>query len=119
MALPFTFMFSWIVGSLGYYESLPWIDIPMHLLGGAAVAFLFIEGIRNLKSKITLKNKPIELIIIVSFVSLMAVLWEFFEFFLGVIGSQAWQLGLEDTLLDLLMGIVGGLLIGLLIDIEK
>jgi len=97
------------------YDLYPWIDIPMHFLGGFSVAFtgvLFLKFFdeRNL---LKIKNPFIFIFVVASFVALVAVLWEFYEFFLQYIFGIIYQLSLEDTMLDLAMGLGGGIVGGI------
>lgn len=47
-------------------------------------------------------------VFVLSFVALIAVLWEFFEWGIDVVFRSATQGGLEDTLGDLFFGLLGG-----------
>ncbi len=87
-----------------------WLDMPMHFLGGLWFGFfggyyLFDCG------RIAAKRRLHEALVIISFVSLICVLWEFHEF----IGdrfvrdsSLIMQTSLRDTMSDLLLGMAGG-----------
>lgn len=113
------FIFPIIVFLINLYISIftkiyiihPSIDIPLHFLGGASVAFMFILFLRFFEEKgqILVKNKLIYFILITSLVSFVAVLWEFWEFLMKSLFNLPWQLGLKDTLLDLGIGILGGI----------
>lgn len=100
--------FSAVANSL--YWFLPWLDIPMHILGGAWVAMLYFW--------LYPKNKSI--VNCLSFVALLAVFWEFAEFFvdhlpfLEKFGS--FQGDVADTMGDLFFSLLGGLI---MITIDK
>jgi len=87
-----------ILGPLNLYSIYSWIDIPMHFFGGASIAYAAICVLKRCKNEIEIKDKFVHIIIIVSFVALIAVLWELAEFLLG------FDLALKDTLFDLFMG---------------
>jgi hypothetical protein len=94
-----------------FYDLYPWIDIPMHFLGGFSVAYMIVLFLRFWKEEklITINSKIIFILIIVCAVSFIAVLWEFWEYLMDLIFKTNFILSLEDTLSDLVMGILGGL----------
>lgn len=92
------------------YERLPAVDIPIHLLGGIAIAFFFSRtlGILGDYGMVNRVDGLVRAILLVALTATAAVSWEFAEFVSDrVFGTQA-QEGLEDTLLDMLLGIMGG-----------
>jgi hypothetical protein len=92
------------------YRLWPSVDIPFHFFGGLAVAF-FVSGAIRIFSEHHLIREPDPLIHIAVAFALActaAVFWEFAEWIADhTIGSTC-QVGLDDTILDLLMGAVGG-----------
>lgn len=97
---------------IGIYNIVYWIDIPMHLLGGFAIAYsgsLILDylGKRNL---IKINNYWIWVLMIISFVALIAVFWEVAEFIFEFFYHVGLQPSIEDTILDLVLGIFGGFL---------
>lgn len=81
-----------------------WLDIPMHMLGGAIVAMsLFVAadlGIPFFKHLL----RPF---IVIGIVLLIGLLWEHFELIFHLTTTHNyWQ----DTVLDLIMDIIGGYL---------
>ena len=96
---------------LEFYEKYFWIDIPMHFLGGLSVALMFMMIITDLNKRNIVEDLQLSVlfIFVISFVSLAAVLWEFFEFGMDSIFLIGFQGGLRDTLADLFFGLIGGL----------
>jgi hypothetical protein len=100
------------VASLGFdaYRRFPPLDLPMHFLGGAAIAFFFDRLGRAARSR-GLLGAPapiVRAVLLMSLATSAAVFWEFAEFFSDrFLGTRA-QLGLEDTLLDMFLGFAGG-----------
>jgi len=101
---------------LGMYENwywdISWLDIPMHFFGGFWIVILFLWARKHLNF---FGNNSFlgDFIIILGWVSLIGVFWEFFEFSLdyiwavkGVIPLS--QVSISDTLKDLLMDLLGG-----------
>ncbi len=97
------------------YWLISWIDIPMHFLGGLWVAMFF--GYLNQKF-FRLPSFWMAALITLSFVALIGVAWEFFEFSLDKIFTHAklgtFQGDLTDTMGDLFFGLFGGLIFVLL-----
>ena len=95
---------------LGHYKRHPWIDIPMHVLGGVFIAYSFsltltyFEKIEIL-SELNILSRSIFLF---ALTSTAAVIWEFGEFTLDFLFDTSAQMSLEDTMLDMFLGLVGG-----------
>jgi hypothetical protein len=94
------------------YESFPLLDVPMHLVGGIAIAYFIRESLLIFCKARLLGpiDAVVELILVFSLVCTAAVFWEFAEFAADRIINTHSQRGLEDTLADMLMGIIGGAL---------
>ena len=103
-----------------WYWTFPWLDIPMHFVGGfwVAITLVYLDSRFNL-SLFKEKNFFLNLLIIVSFVALIGVFWEFFEFIYdffsngdtyanSIEGLKVAQQGLKDTIGDLFFDLVGG-----------
>ena len=96
---------------LGTYLVFPSLDVPMHLLGGAAIAYFFRSSLCARESRPIVGALTETAATLFSFTAtgLAAVFWEFAEWLSDrYLGTHA-QLGLDDTLLDMLLGIAGGL----------
>lgn len=85
----------------------------MHFLGGMSIAYSCILVLRKVKEKVIINDRFFEILIIISFVGLSAILWEFYEFTLLDI-----KLSINDTLCDLFMGLFGGLTVSSLMKIR-
>lgn len=95
---------------LDIYRSFPEFDIPMHFAGGVAIAYFFGKCYRAADS-LELLGQPSAVVfppMILGLTSLAAVVWEFVEFLVEQWFGIRTQPGLADTLLDLLMGLLGG-----------
>ena len=104
------FLFDLFLIYFKVYDVLPNLDIPMHFIGGLSIAYmsaLFLIYFND-KNLIKIRNDFLFVFVVVSVVSFIAVLWEFFEFSLKVFFNLPFQPCLDDTLMDLLMGILGG-----------
>jgi hypothetical protein len=95
--------------SLGWYNDYWYTDVILHTLSGIALGFLWVAANH--------KNRDSSWFVfgigVVSFATFGSVLWEFWEFAGWMITPSRTQfyLGtLNDTLLDIFCGAIGGLL---------
>ena len=95
---------------VGAYAAFPPLDAPMHLLGGLAIAF-FLWTAYSISARSGTFGRPnsnaIAALTLTS-TAASALLWEFAEYLSDRYLGTNTQKGLEDTLLDLLLGSVGG-----------
>lgn len=103
----------------------------MHFLGGFWVASLFFNlnsKLNFLPNNLTINNSIIKnltiIVLSLGFVALIAVLWEFFEFFYDVfisVKGYPWvaQQGMSDTMTDLFLGFLGGFVATIIILKKK
>jgi hypothetical protein len=132
-------LFFHILATVNYwYQTYTWLDMPMHFLGGFWVALTYFwlcqktritrgseimdadqhadqREFRDLSDKISVSSAIMTIIDCLSFVALIGVLWEFFEFGYDVfISSKGYfmtaQQGVGDTMSDLFFDLLGGLL---------
>lgn len=81
-----------------YYE-IPWLDIPMHVMGGFGVASLVLSIASYRKQKISYRAT-------IFFFLIVAIGWELYEVAHDVIFGQDWG-GWQDTLSDIFNGTLG------------
>lgn len=113
------FVLNYIIFFLGVYDAFPWIDIPMHFIGGLFVGYSYFLTLKYLQNKNYLRiNSFTRIIFVITLVSLTAVLWEFYEFFLTSIFEIGLPLTLEDTLLDMFLGIFGGFFVSVFLELN-
>ncbi len=92
--------------------SAPSMDVAMHLVGGAAIAFFFWRSTHLPESRSVLGELTPVASGLLSFAATgtAAVVWELAEWVSDrYLGTNA-QLWLGDTLLDMLLGLIGGLM---------
>jgi hypothetical protein len=107
-----------------WFPRLVWLDEVLHFIAGAWVALLWwhMLGRRSFDMiKESVQHKAVFILLTLSFVALIGVLWEFFEFGLDAVvmaryGFPLNQPSIGDTLSDLLLDILGGLSLALLIS---
>ena len=93
------------------YILYPPLDIPMHFLGGVAIAFFFSRCLAMVPEG-AISGPPrhmAQALLVFSLTGTATVFWEFAEFFSDRLFGTRAQLGLEDTLLDMALGVAGGI----------
>lgn len=112
--VPACFFAAHMIASKGFeaYLALPWLDIPMHFFGGVAIAYFIFGSIKNTLAKEVLGEltKSGEYLLAFSGVCAAALVWEFAEWSTDRIGITEAQLSLEDTILDMFLGVSGGMI---------
>ena len=89
-----------------YYGKYPWVDMPMHFMGGVAVTY----GFHVLFGEQPFAKGGSKLYYLLSLFALgvmMAVFWEFGEFMQDYLRGSNSQVGLGNTMRDLLLGGLG------------
>ena len=105
---------------LGFYETFWWFDIPLHFMGGIAVAisaYYLLEDFGN-RQKFHNQFIPLQILILIAFTALAAVLWEFMEFTFDIAFHTHMQQGLLDTIKDMAVGISSGGLTTILLTLK-
>jgi hypothetical protein len=106
---------------LSFYKSVWWWDHLTHALSSSVVAAVGYATVRALDEHSEAIDLPWQFIFvfILLFVIAFGVFWEVIEFAVGglasILGGDAilTQYGLEDTLLDLVFDMVGGVIVAL------
>jgi hypothetical protein len=100
--------------ALGLFDRFPPLDIPTHLLGGAAITYFYRSAIRNSQPLVGDIPLPIRIVFAFTSTGTTTVLWEFYENAFDFLFGTHMVRGLEDTITDLLMGFTGALALTLL-----
>lgn len=104
-ALALTFIVSeYVFVPTNLYYELPWLDIPMHILGGFLIAALSVNLL-----KVQNKSRLISVTHVTAYVIFVAIIWEISEYMRGVIDYNSLS-DYFDTVTDLINGVIGGLL---------
>ncbi len=104
--------------SLGFhaYDVYPWIDTPMHFIGGITMSYSFVILLKSFQESEIMPTLDTYLNIFFSFTIIVtiAVFWEFLEFIAGIMFNANIQVSLPNTMKDLFLGSLGGLFVCLL-----
>lgn len=94
------------------YRRWPPVDIPLHLAGGFAVAFFISGSVRTFGDRGLVRHPDpvIHLAVVFGMTCAAALFWEFAEWTADHTIGTSCQLSLNDTMGDLLVGVLGGLL---------
>ncbi len=94
---------------LGVYNKIEMADIPMHFVGGAAVGFSFSLMLKIAEARKFLReiHNALSFLFVLSLVALTAVIWEFAEYIVSMMTGLILQNGFDDTMADLLFGLIG------------
>ena len=85
----------------GWYWEYPWLDTPMHFLGGVIVGLLVLWGSERLW------GARLSFATVVLGVFFVGICWEVFEYSLGLIEASR-EVYLKDTATDLIFDMLGG-----------
>lgn len=94
------------------YEVWPPLDIPMHFLGGVAIAYFGAVFLSQSAQKkiLIIQSELMTSILILALTLSAATGWEYVEWLSDhTLGTQT-QKGLDDTLFDTVVGLIGGCL---------
>ena len=100
-----------LASALGAYAAWPPLDVPMHLAGGAAAAW-FLDGLVDRleeAGRLEPSRGLLRLLLLFGLATVAAVAWELVESVVDRLSGATWQVGLRDTLKDLMTGPAGAL----------
>jgi len=110
-ALPFgLFCFHFVLSYFDIYQRYGWPDIPMHFFGGVFITYSFFLTLRYFQKNGFLPelNLVFRSIFLLSLAATATIFWEFGEFAVDFLFRINTQVSLEDTMLDMCLGVLGG-----------
>lgn len=96
------------------YDRYPLLDIPTHFLGGAAITYLYRSAIRNSQDFLGEIPTPVQILFAFTCTGTTAILWEFYENIYDYVFGTHIVRGVEDTAVDLFLGLSGALVFSVL-----
>ncbi|HUF00069.1 MAG TPA: hypothetical protein VMN99_12500 [Anaerolineales bacterium] len=95
------------------FKLFPTLDIPTHCLGGMAITYFYRVAIRHSQKLVGEIPFPIQVLLAFTSAGTTTILWEFYENILDFFFSTEMVRGLEDTIVDLFVGLLGALVLSL------
>lgn len=99
--------------TLGLFDLFPALDMPTHFAGGVAITYLYRVAIRNSQRLVGDIPFAIQVMFAFTCAGTTTILWEFYEnladFFLGTEMVR----GVQDTVVDLFVGLLGALVLSI------
>ena len=108
------FIFYVIGLALQLFKMFPFIDIPTHFMGGVTITYFYRVATRNSQKSLGAIPIPIQILLAFTATGTTTVFWEFYENFMDHFFGFHMVRGLEDTIVDLILGLAGALVLSLL-----
>jgi len=109
---PLSVVFFYLVGiSLDLFDLLPRLDVPTHFIGGVAITYFYRSAIRNSLGIVGDIPFPIQILLALTCTGTTIILWEFYENLFDYFFGTHMVRGLEDTILDMFLGLLGALVL--------
>ena len=99
--------------ALHLFDMYPPLDIPTHFMGGVAITYFYRSAIRQSQSIIGDIPLSIQILFAFTCTGTTTVFWEFYENFADHFLGTSMVRGLEDTIVDLILGLSGALVLSL------
>ena len=97
--------------ALHLYDLFPPLDLPSHLMGGVAITYFFRSAIKNSQRIVGDIPIPIQIIFAFTCTGTTIIFWEFYENLLDLFFDTHMVRGLEDTIVDMFLGLLGALVL--------
>lgn len=96
-----------------WFDMLPALDIPTHFMGGVAITYFYRSAIYNSQKYLGDIPQPIQILFAFTATGTTTVFWEFYENLSDYILRTHHVRGLNDTIMDLFIGLFGALVLSL------
>lgn len=109
---PLGVLIFYLIGrSLRLYDLFPPLDMPSHFIGGVAITYFYRSAIRNSQGIVGVIPSSIQILLAFTCTGTTIILWEFYENLFDFFFGTHMVRGLEDTILDMLLGLLGALVL--------
>ncbi len=102
-----------------WYDRFPPLDIPTHFMGGVAITFFFRSAIKQSQKFLGDIPSLIQILFAFTCTGTTIILWEFYENVFDYLFGTTMVRGLEDTIVDMLIGLSGALALTLFYGRKK
>jgi hypothetical protein len=99
--------------ALDLFDMFPSLDIPTHFMGGVAITYFYRSAIRNSHRALGYIPHPIQIVLGFTCTGTTIILWEFYENAFDFLFGTHMVRGLEDTIVDMAIGLFGALTLSL------
>ena len=96
------------------YDLFPPMDVPTHFLGGVAITYFYRAAIRNSQNIFGDIPARVQTLFAFTCTGTTIIFWEFYENAFDYLFGTHMVRGLEDTVLDMFIGLMGALALSLL-----
>jgi len=93
------------------FKLFPVIDIPTHFLGGVVITYFYRSAIRHSQKFVGEIPLAVQVLFAFTCTGTTTILWEFYENILDFFFGTHMVRGLEDTIIDLFLGLLGALVL--------
>jgi hypothetical protein len=112
---PLTVFGIYLIGlAFHIFRLFPFVDMPVHFLGGVAITYFYRAAIKHSQKVVGAIPFPVQILLALTCTGTTTILWEFYENFADAFLGTHMVRGLQDTLVDLLMGLSGAVVLSLL-----
>ena len=94
-----------------WYDRFPPLDMPSHLLGGVAITYFYISAIKHSQRIVGEIPGLIQTLLAFTSTGTTIIFWEFYENAADFILDTQMVRGLEDTIVDMFVGLMGALVL--------
>jgi len=109
---PLSVLICYLIGrALQLFDLFPRLDIPTHFIGGVAITYFYQSASRNSQGIVGVIPNSIQTLLAFTCTGTTIILWEFYENLFDSFFGTHMVRGLEDTILDMLMGLLGALIL--------
>ena len=96
-----------------WYDRFPPLDIPTHFMGGAAITYFFRSAIKQSQKFLGDIPALIQVLFAFTCTGTTIILWVFYENAFDYLFGTTMVRGLEDTIVDMFIGMMGALVLTL------
>jgi hypothetical protein len=97
--------------AFGLFKMFPPLDIPTHFMGGVAITYFFRSAIKHSQKFLGDIPSLIQIVFAFTCTGTTIILWEFYENAFDYFFGTTMVRGLEDTVVDMFVGMLGGLVL--------
>ena len=95
------------------FKLFPPLDIPVHFTGGLVITYFYRVAIRHSQKIVGDIPFPIQVLFAITSTGTTTILWEFYENILDYFAGTHMVRGVQDTIVDLFVGLMGALVLSL------